>query len=130
MAGLYDGLPYELQSPSFRNAMNNAGKNSGTWDPSLSQDMAIKFLDAQVEIARASASPGVNTAPIDGKSNFVDNLSGLGIALLQSIGVQPEQSAAQAYPAAYQPQSTGPNLTTLIVLGLFGIGAYVAFGKG
>jgi len=119
----YDNLPYELQSPTWRNAFNYSDTGANTWNPTLNDNKTADILNASLAVARAN---GVNTAQVDGSSGFLSNLSGFGQALLQSIGVQPEQPA-QAQQVAWR-QSRGIDQQTLIVMGLLAFGAYVAFG--
>jgi len=128
--GVYDGLPYELQSPRWRSAMNYADTGKNEWNPTLNENMTMKILDASRDVARYNAQ-GVTTTQIDGQSRFVDSLSSFGSALLQSIGVRPEQPAPQVQPVGWrEPARSGFDTQTLLVLALVGVGAYVALGKG
>ena len=122
---MWDNVPYELQSPRWRNALNqSAGTANGSWDPSLNMDIAANFLNAQ--IAADKKAVGVNTSQIDGQSNFIGNLAGFGSALLQSIGVRNDAGTqpVQATPASWSRSGNSLDTSTLLLVGAVGLGVY------
>lgn len=128
--GLYDGLPYELQSPTWRNAANYQQGQPNTWDAGLNVDFATRLVEAQERIAMANAN-GVNTTQIDGQTPFVEKLTSFGGALLASIGVRDD--APQAQPVAYgmgeHPERTiaGFPARTVMIAALLAGGAYLVW---
>lgn len=130
--GLWDGMPYELQSPRWRTELNKADGKPGA-GAALNENFTTKFLDAQVAMKRAQAQAnGVNTTQIDGQTPFVEGLASFGGALLQSIGVRPDGGAPQmqATPAAWgSPPPRDMDMKTLLMLGAVGFGAFMIWGR-
>jgi hypothetical protein len=133
--GLYDGLPYELQSPTWRSAGHyrpgtKEAKNVRVWNPTLNQDFTTDILNASVQVANANARNGVNTTQIDGQTAFMDGLSAFGSSLVRSLGIMPDESNVQAQPVGYfQRDSGGMDTSTLLIVAAVGFGVYMAFGK-
>ena len=127
---MWENVPYELQSPAWRSAMNETPTTPRTWNPSINANRAADILSAFRNIGTSNAAAsGINTAQIDGQSNFVENLSGFGSALLQSLGVRSEGQVQPQQVAYNQPSAFGIDQKTLMVIGLVGVGIYVAFVK-
>lgn len=127
--GIYDGLPYELQSPRWRAASNHKA-GSTTWDPSLNVDFATRLVEAQERIALANSN-GVTTSQIDGQTKFVDRLEEFGGALLQSIGVRDDAPTAQPvfFSEPQRNQIAGMDVSTIAIFALLAGGIYL-FTKG
>ncbi|MEJ5217111.1 hypothetical protein WG622_02570 [Cognatishimia sp. D5M38] len=121
---IWDGIPYELQSPTWRNAGNKTNRLAGEWDPSLNTDMATTFLDHQYRVAKAAGE--TNTVQVDGTAGFVNMLSGFANQALNSMGVQPEQTMSNVHPAAFGRRDAGLSDNTLIIVGLVAAGLYFA----
>lgn len=125
-SGLWDGVPYELQSPRWRAGLNKASGGKG-WDPTLNESWATKFLNAQHNANKAAAARGgVNTSQLEGQTSFIGDLAGLGAALMQSIGVRNDAGTQpQVMPASWGRQSPGLDTNTLLMIGAVGLGVYL-----
>ena len=127
---LWDDIPYELQSPSWRSALNHTPGTPRKWDPTLNTDKASGFLTAyQASKTGGGSGAGatVNTVRVDGGSNFLNQLSGLGAALLAGIGGQPETAPAPM-PVAYTG-GPGMDTKTMLIFAAAGLGLYFVATK-
>lgn len=127
MANLtFGGEPFVTGNPFIGNQdlkYSNDAWNSGSIDPwrltNLPLDMGRVVNDRTGE---------TNTASLDGQSNFVSWLSGLGSAVLQSTGASGEQQATQV---AYRPGGGGGGISTNVILAAaaVGVGLYLWQGR-
>lgn len=121
MASIWDGTPYEVQSPAWRSAMaggGNAGSKTKSFN-SVWSKMGIDMLEAWQSVPANQQT----TAPTnDGQSNFLNSISGLGAALLQGMGGQSE-TQPEYMPVAYSESGGGGMALDWRMIALIGAGA-------
>lgn len=111
---LWDDIPYELQSPSWRNAINYT-QGSTSWDPSLNTDIAADLIVAKGEADKRATSQ----IPTNNENGAADSLTDLGGKLFSTLLAMNGDTSGQAYPVAYQPQARqGMSSAMLLALGL------------
>ena len=118
---VWDNVPYELQSPRWRNALNSTPETRNTWNPSLNMSFVDKFASAFQKL------PQVNTGSIDGTADNVSWLKGLTSAVLANVGAQSENQA-QFQPVGYVPASGGgAGMSPMLMMGVaaLAVGAVV-----
>lgn len=135
-----ENMALKFSDPSWNPSKPSAGQtplsysqydgNLSVWD---SMTMGGQGLDMGRAVTAGNFNPaanGVNTTQLDGQSSFVDSLAGFGQALLQGIGVRPDQpQQMQAQPVGFwgQPEPKGLQIEQIAIFGLIGAGLYFAF---
>lgn len=115
--GAWDAVPYELQSPTWRNATNYQSGQKNTWDPSLNLSIVDKFADAFGSIAPKQTNTAQVTAPVDGGASGVDWLKGLTGAVLAGIGARSDtQNTPNVQPVSYSRTGDGVSSSTLALI--------------
>lgn len=132
--GAWNAVPYELQSPTWRNAANYQTGQKNTWDPKLNLSIVDKFASAFGSIAPQSTNTAQVTASVDGGAQGVDWLRGLTGAVLAGIGARSDtQNTPQVQPVS-QPARTDGGVSSstlaLIAAGAVAVGViYYASSK-
>lgn len=124
---IWKDIPYELQSPSHRNAYNYANNAEyAGWDAGLSDGMATTFLDHQARVEKIRASER-NSVNVDGSAGFVNMISSFAGAALDRLGAVSEPTHATVQPASFgRGSSAGMDSQTMMIVGLVGVGIYLA----
>lgn len=122
---LWDDVPYELQSPSFRNAANQTETGGSGWNPTLNTNFATDILSAFQNTARPSGE--VNTVNANGQTGFVNSLKDVGVSLLSHLGAR--DSADASMQQAAMRRSGGMNPSNLLIIAGLGVGAYYLLNR-
>ncbi|HEV8035824.1 hypothetical protein [Yoonia sp.] len=118
---LWENVPYELQSPTFNNAMNQQESGGGGgWNPSFNTNFFTDVLSA-FQSSNMRPSGEVNTVNANGQTGFVNGLQTVGTALLNHLGAS-DGGAAQPQPVAVR--SGGMNPSNLLLIAGVGFGIY------
>lgn len=120
---LWTDVPYELQSPRWRSALNEAETGQKGWNPTLNTNAASDFLSAFQ--ATRQSQPQTNTVSANGQSGFVNALKDVGVGLLAHLGAQDRaDSSMQPQPVAFRQESRGMDTSTLLLIAGVGVGVY------
>ena len=95
----WENVPYELQSPRWRNAMNGGSAYREKYDPSLNLSYVEKFASAFKRVN--SVTDKQVTGNIDGGAPAVDWLKNLTGALLENIGARDDGPPPMVHQAAW-----------------------------
>jgi hypothetical protein len=120
--GATNNSPYQLP-PKYRGTGGGLASRGG-----LGSIFSSIFKPGQLDLGTLDTgeSPAVNTAQVDGSSDFLNKLSGFGEALLGSIGGKPETQSGVTPVAFTQGGGGGVDLKMVAMVGLAGAVVYYA----
>jgi len=118
---LWTDVPYELQSPTWRNATNRAQSGQTSWNPTLNTNAATDFLSAYQNSRRETQ---VNTVSANGQTGFINALKDVGVGLLSSLGARDRADRSMVQPVNFGQERRGLDTSTLVLIGAIGAGVY------